>query len=96
LSFVLPHEDFTTSFRVPKRSYNIPIDKVDVFFFQRNLLQWHKNVQQRISPVSSEGGEATGESLLYKMREEQDIMRGEALKLRVSRNQQAQSPRQTS
>jgi len=71
-------EDFSTSFKVP----DIPTDNVDVVF-QRNLLQWHKNVQQRISPFSSEGGEATGESLLQKMREEQDITRGEALKLQV-------------
>ena len=81
LSFALPCEDFITSFKVPKRSFDIPTDRVDVVFFQRNLLQWHKNVQQRISPFSSEGGEATGETLLQKMREEQDIMRGEALKL---------------
>ena len=90
LSFALPCEDFITSFKVPKRSFDIPTDRVDVVFVQRNLLQWHKNVQQRISPFSSEGGEATGESLLQKMREEQGIMRGEAP--RASGNQQAQSP----
>jgi len=70
LSFAFPCEDFITSFKVPKRSFDIPTDRVDVVFFQRNLLQWHKNVQQRISPFSSQGGEATGESLLQKMRGE--------------------------
>jgi len=83
LSFALPHEDFITSFKVLKRSFDIPTDRVDVVFFHRNLLQWHKNVQQRISPFSSEGGETTGESRLHKMREEQDIIRGKALKLQV-------------
>jgi len=83
LSFALPCEDFITSLKVPERSFDIPTDRVDVVFFQRNLLQWHKNVQQRISPFSSEGGEATGELLLQQMREEQDIMRREALKLQV-------------
>jgi len=83
LSFALPCEDFITSFQVSKRSFDIPTDRVDVFFFQRNLLQWHKDVQQKISPFSSEGGEAAGDSLLQKMGEEQDIMRGEALNLPV-------------
>jgi len=81
LSFTLPHEDFIASFKDPKRSFDIPTDRVDVVFFQRNILQWHKNVQQRISPFASDDEEATGESLLHKMREEQDIMRGEALNL---------------
>jgi len=53
LSFALSCEDFSTSFKVPKRSFDIPTDRVDVVFFQRNLLQWHKNVQRRISPFSS-------------------------------------------
>jgi len=81
LSFALPNEDFITNFKAPKRSFDIPTDRVDVVFFQRNLLRWNKNVQQRISPFANYGEEATGESLLKKMREEQDIMRGEALKL---------------
>ena len=83
LSYALPHEDFITTFKAPKRSFNIPADRVDVVFFQRNLLQWQNtwNVQQRISPFANEGEEATGGSLLNKMREEQDIMCVEALKL---------------
>ena len=81
LSFSLPAEDFITTFKAPKRSFDIPTDKIDVVFFQLNLLQWHKNVQQRISPFASDGEEQTGESLLNKMRKEQDIMRCEALKL---------------
>jgi len=81
LSFALPNEDFKTTFKAPKRSFNIPTDWVNIVFFQRNLLQWHKNVQQRISPFANDNEEATGESLLNKMREEQDIMRGEAFKL---------------
>ena len=82
LSFALPHEDFITKIKAPKRTFNIPTDRVDVVFFQRNLLQWHKNVEQRISPFAIDNEEATGESLLNKMREEQNIMRGKALKLR--------------
>jgi len=70
LSVALPFKDFITSFKVPKRSFDIPTDRVDLVFFQRNLLQWHKNVQQKMTPFSSEGGEATGESPLQKMREE--------------------------
>jgi len=76
LSFALPAEDFVTTFKVPKRNFDIPTDRVDVVFFQRNLLQFHKNVQQRISPfASNDGQEETGESLLNKMREEQDHAR---------------------
>jgi len=81
LSFALPTEDFITTFKALKRSFDIPTDRVDVVFFQRNLLQWHKNVQQRISPFANNGVEETDYSLLNTMREEQDIMRGEALKL---------------
>ena len=77
----LTNEDFISTFEALKRSFDIPTDREDVVFFQRNLLQWHKNVQQRISPFSNDSEEATGESLLNRMREEQDIMRGEALKL---------------
>jgi len=66
-----------TTFKAP----DIPTDRVYVVFFQRNLLQWHKNVQQRICPFANNDEEATGESLLNKMREEQHIMHGEALKL---------------
>jgi len=80
LRFALPHEDFITTFKASKRSFDNPTDSVDVVFFQRNLLKWHKNVQQRISPFANEGEEATGESLLNKMHEEQDIMRSESLK----------------
>jgi len=44
---------------------------VDVVFFKQNLLRWHKNVQQRMSPfASNDGEEETGESRLNKMREE--------------------------
>jgi len=81
LSFALPHEDFITTSKAPKRSFDIPTVRVDVVLFQRNLLQWHKNIQRRISPVVNAGEEARGESPLNKVREEQDIMRGEALKL---------------
>ena len=80
-SLALPTEDFITNFKAPKRSFDIPTDRADVIFFQRNLLQWHKNVQQRIYPFANDVEEETGESLLNKTREEQDIMRGEALKL---------------
>jgi len=44
LSFALPNEDFITTLKVPKRSFDIPTDMVDVVFFQpcqRNLLQRH-------------------------------------------------------
>jgi len=54
LSFALPNEDFITTFKAPKRSFDIPTDRVDVVFFQpcqQNLLQQHKDVQQRISPL---------------------------------------------
>ena len=54
LSFALPNEDFITTFKAPKQSFDIPTDRVDVVFFQpcqRNLLQQHKDVQQRISPL---------------------------------------------
>jgi len=70
-----------TTFKVPTRNFGMPTDRVDVVFFQRNLLQWHKHVKQRISPfASNDGEEETGESLLNKMCEEQKIMRGETLK----------------
>jgi len=68
LSFALPAEDLVTTFKVPKQNFDIPTDR-----YQRNLLQWHKNVQQTISPfASNDGQEETCESLLNKMREEQD------------------------
>ena len=81
LGFALPIEDFITTFKALKGSFDILTDRVDVVLFQRNLLQWHKNVQQRISPFANDGEEETGDSLLKNLREEQDIMRGEAFKL---------------
>jgi len=58
------------TFKVPKRNFDIPTD-MEVVFFKRNLLQWHKNVQQRMYPfASNDGEEETGESHLNKMREE--------------------------
>jgi len=81
LSIELPLADFATSYKVPKRNFDIPTDRVDVVFFQRSLLQWHKNAQRRISPFAQPDKEETGESLFDKLREEQGIMREEALKL---------------
>ena len=81
LSLDLPLRDFATSYKVPKRNFDTPTDRVDVVFFQRNLLQWHKNVQRRISPFVQSDQEETGESLFDKLRKEQGIMREEALKL---------------
>jgi len=86
LSCALPHEDLITSFKAPERSFDIPPDSVDVVFSQQNLLQWHKNVQQRIFPFTNDGGEATRESLLHKMREEQNETS------RASGKKKAQSP----
>jgi len=82
LSFTLPFEDFISTFKRPKRNFNISSDRVDVVFFQKNLLQWHSSIQQRISLFMQNEVEAeTGKSLLDKMQKEQEITRKEALQL---------------
>jgi len=82
LSFALPTEDFISTYKVPKRNFDIPGEKVDVVFFQKNLLRWHTNTLQRISPfIRKETEAASGETLLDNLMKKQDIMRQEALKL---------------